>query len=117
MSTHHPLCFADRLRLTLETARRQKVRSAEEVRGAGTVRLACGHVEAELRPAAGALESMQRLLAGVRAGTLGRRVEDDEVASTAADNTGRLLLSCAQSGSERANQLCQVKLEICVNGF
>ena len=64
------------------------------MRGAGTVRLACGHVEAELRPAAGALESMQRLLAGVRAGALGpSRVEDDEVREYSADNLSVLLLA------------------------
>ncbi len=58
---------------------RRTVRASEATRGTGIVRLACGHVEAEMRPAEDVLLTMLRLLDGVKVGSLSPlRVEDEE---------------------------------------
>ena len=71
---------------------RRIVRAAETKSGVGTVRLACGHVEAQMCPAADALQTMLRLLEGVKVGVLlPSRVEDEEVREYSVDNLAVVL--------------------------
>ena len=71
---------------------RRIVRAAEIKGGVGTVRLACGHVEAQMCPAADALLTMLRLLESVKAGGLvPSRVEDEDVREYSVDNLAVVL--------------------------
>ena len=65
---------------------RRTVRAAETTCGVGVVRLACGHVEAEMRPAEDVLLKMLRLLDGAKAGSLTPSRVEDEAYEYSLDN-------------------------------